>query len=411
MAMAGPLSNFRILDLSRVLAGPWVGQTLADLGAEVIKVERPGSGDETRAWGPPWLKNAAGEDVGESAYYLSANRGKKSIALDIASPEGRQAVRDLTARSDVLLENYKVGGLAKYGLDYESLKALNPGLVYCSITGFGQDGPYAARAGYDFIIQGLGGFMSITGDTDGGPMRAGVAVADLFTGMYATTAVTSALLHRERTGAGQYIDMALLDCQVAALANQASNYHVSGVPPGLMGNAHPNVVPYQVVSTSDGHIIMAVGNDRQFAAFCTLIGQPELATDQRFLSNSARIVNRDALMAIIFEVIATKTSADWLATLEAAGVPCGAVNDIGQVFDNPQIQHRGMRIELDHPLAGKAPLTASPMRFSETPVEYGLAPPLLGQHTVEILCGLLGRDEAVVEDMMARGVCAGPEER
>jgi crotonobetainyl-CoA:carnitine CoA-transferase CaiB-like acyl-CoA transferase len=411
MAMAGPLSNFRVLDLSRVLAGPWVGQTLADLGAEVIKVERPGSGDETRAWGPPWLKDAAGEDVGESAYYLSANRGKKSIALDIASPEGRQAVRDLAARSDVLLENYKVGGLAKYGLDYESLKALNPGLVYCSITGFGQDGPYAARAGYDFIIQGLGSFMSITGDTDGGPMRAGVAVADLFTGMYATTAVTSALLHRERTGEGQHIDMALLDCQVAALANQASNYHVSGVPPGLMGNAHPNVVPYQVVPTSDGHIIMAVGNDRQFASFCTLIGQPELATDQRFLSNAARIVNRDALMATIFEVIASKTSADWLAKLEAAGVPCGAVNDIEQVFDDPQIQHRGMRIELDHPLAGKAPLTASPMRFSETPVEYGLAPPLLGQHTVEILCGLLGRDEAVVKDMMARGVCAGPDER
>jgi crotonobetainyl-CoA:carnitine CoA-transferase CaiB-like acyl-CoA transferase len=411
MAMAGPLANFRVLDLSRVLAGPWVGQTLADLGAEVIKVERPGSGDETRAWGPPWLKDAAGEDVGESAYYLSANRGKKSIALDIASPEGRQAVRDLAARSDVLLENYKVGGLAKYGLDYESLKALNPGLVYCSITGFGQDGPYAARAGYDFIIQGLGGFMSITGDTDGGPMRAGVAVADLFTGMYATTAVTSALLHRERTGEGQHIDMALLDCQVAALANQASNYHVSGVPPGLMGNAHPNVVPYQVVPTSDGHIIMAVGNDRQFAAFCALIGQPELATDQRFLSNAARIVNRDALMATIFEVIASKTSADWLAKLEAAGVPCGAVNDIEQVFDDPQIQHRGMRIELDHPLAGKAPLTASPMRFSETPVEYGLAPPLLGQHTVEILCGLLGRDEAVVKDMMARGVCAGPDER
>jgi crotonobetainyl-CoA:carnitine CoA-transferase CaiB-like acyl-CoA transferase len=411
MAMAGPLANFRVLDLSRVLAGPWVGQTLADLGAEVIKVERPGSGDETRAWGPPWLKDAAGEDVGESAYYLSANRGKKSIALDIASPEGSQAVRDLAARSDVLLENYKVGGLAKYGLDYESLKALNPGLVYCSITGFGQDGPYAARAGYDFIIQGLGGFMSITGDTDGGPMRAGVAVADLFTGMYATTAVTSALLHRERTGEGQHIDMALLDCQVAALANQASNYHVSGVPPGLMGNAHPNVVPYQVVPTSDGHIIMAVGNDRQFAAFCALIGQPELATDQRFLSNAARIVNRDALMATIFEVIASKTSADWLAKLEAAGVPCGAVNDIEQVFDDPQIQHRGMRIELDHPLAGKAPLTASPMRFSETPVEYGLAPPLLGQHTVEILCGLLGRDEAVVKDMMARGVCAGPDER
>jgi crotonobetainyl-CoA:carnitine CoA-transferase CaiB-like acyl-CoA transferase len=410
--MAGPLSNYRVLDLSRVLAGPWVGQNMADLGAEVIKVERPGGGDDTRAWGPPWLKDEAGADTRESAYYLSANRGKKSIALDIASPEGRRVVRDLAAKSDVLLENYKVGGLAKYGLDYESLKAVNPGLIYCSITGFGQDGPYAARAGYDFVIQGLGGFMSITGDADGGPMRAGVAVADLFTGMYATVAVTSALLHRERGGGGgQHIDMALLDCQVAALANQASNYHVSGEPPGLMGNAHPNVVPYQVVPTADGHIILAVGNDRQFAVFCALVGRPEMATDERFHSNAARIVNRDALMAIIFEVIAAKTSADWLVTLEAAGVPCGAVNDIGQVFDDPQIQHRGMRIELDHPSAGKAPLTASPMRFSETPVEYGLAPPLLGQHTVEILCGLLGRDEAVVEDMMARGVCAEPPEQ
>ena len=291
--MAGPLSNYRVLDLSRVLAGPWVGQTLADLGAEVIKVERPGSGDETRAWGPPWLKNEAGEDVGESAYYLSANRGKKSIALDIASPEGRQAVRDLAAESDVLLENYKVGGLAKYGLDYESLKEVNPGLIYCSITGFGQDGPYANRAGYDFVIQGLGGFMSITGDADGEPMRAGVAVADLFTGMYATVAVTSALLHRERGGGGQHIDMALLDCQVAALANQASNYHISGEPPGLMGNAHPNVVPYQVVPTTDGHIILAIGNDRQFAAFCKLAGRPELAADERFRSNAARIVNRE----------------------------------------------------------------------------------------------------------------------
>ena len=409
--MAGPLSNIRVLDLSRVLAGPWVGQTLADLGAEVIKVERPGGGDDTRAWGPPWLKDEAGGDTRESAYYLSANRGKKSIALDIASPEGRQAVRDLAAKSDVLLENYKVGGLARYGLDYESLKTVNPGLVYCSITGFGQDGPYAGRAGYDFIIQGLGGFMSITGDDAGGPMRAGVAVADLFTGMYATVAVTSALLHRERGGGGQHIDMALLDCQVAALANQASNYHISGEPPGLMGNAHPNVVPYQVVPTTDGHIILAVGNDRQFAAFCKLAGRPELAADERFHSNAARIVNRGVLMPIIFGIIGAKPSADWLATLEAAGVPCGAVNDIGQVFADPQVQHRGMRIELDHPLAGKAPLTASPMRFSETPVEYGLAPPLLGQHTREILCELLGRDEEAVEDMLARGVCAEPEEK
>ena len=409
--MAGPLSNIRVLDLSRVLAGPWTGQTLADLGAEVIKVERPGGGGDTRAWGPPWLRDEAGGDTRESAYYLSANRGKKSIALDIASADGQRVVRDLAAKSDVLVENYKVGGLAKYGLDYESVKAVNPGLIYCSITGFGQDGPYAGRAGYDFVIQGLGGFMSITGDADTGPMRAGVAVADLFTGMYATVAVTSALLHRERTGEGQHIDMALLDCQVAALANQASNYHMSGTPPGLMGNAHPNVVPYQVIPTADGHIILAIGNDRQFAAFCALAGRPELATDERFRSNAARIGNRDALMPIIFEVIGAKPSADWLATLEAAGVPCGAVNDIGQVFADPQVQHRGMRIELDHPQAGKAPLTASPMRFSATPVEYEHAPPLLGQHTREILCELLGRDEAAVEDMMTRGVCAEPGER
>ena len=409
--MAGPLSNYRVLDLSRVLAGPWVGQTMADLGAEVIKVERPDGGDETRAWGPPWLKDEAGEDVGESAYYLSANRGKKSIALDIASPEGRQAVRDLAAKSDVLVENFKVGGLAKYGLDYESLKAVNPGLIYCSITGFGQDGPYASRAGYDFIIQGLGGFMSINGEPGGTPIKAGVAISDLFTGMYAGVAITAALLHRERTGVGQHIDMALLDCQIAMLANQASNYHVSGNPPGMMGNAHPNVVPYQVVPTADGHIILAIGNDRQFAAFCELAGQPEHATDERFTSNAARIANRDALMPLIFNITRTRTSADWLAALAVAHVPCGAVNRLDEVFADSHVRHRGMRIELDHPLAGKAPLTASPMRFSETPVEYSLAPPLLGQHTREILCGLLGRDEAAVEDMMARGVCAEPVER
>ncbi len=409
--MPGPLSNYRVLDLSRVLAGPWVGQTLADLGAEVIKVERPGSGDETRAWGPPWLRDEAGGETSESAYYLSANRGKKSIALDIASPEGRQAVRDLAAKSDVLLENYKVGGLAKYGLDYESLKAVNPGLVYCSITGFGQDGPYAGRAGYDFIIQGLGGFMSINGEPGGTPTKAGVAISDLFTGLYASVAITAALLHRETGGEGQHIDMALLDCQVAALANQASNYHVSGTPPGLMGNAHTNIVPYQVVPTADGHIILAVGNDRQFAAFCRLAGRPELASDERCATNASRVAHRDELMAIIMEITVTRTSREWLEVLEAAHVPCGAVNDMGQVFADPQVRHRGMRIELDHPLAGKAPLTASPMRFSGTAVEYGLAPPLLGQHTREILCGLLGRDEDAVEDMMARGICAEPEKR
>ena len=411
MAMAGPLSNYRVLDLSRVLAAPWVGQTLADLGAEVIKVERPGTGDETRAWGPPWLRDEAGGETTESAYFLSANRGKKSIALDIASPDGQRVVRDLAAKSDVLLENYKVGGLAKYGLDYDSLKAVNPGLIYCSITGFGQDGPYANRAGYDFIIQGLGGFMSINGEPGGTPTKAGVAISDLFTGMYAGVAITAALLHRERTGEGQHIDMALLDCQIAMLANQASNYHVSGNPPGLMGNAHTNIVPYQVVPTADGHIILAVGNDRQYAEFCRLAGRPELADDERYATNATRVAHRDELMAIVMDITRARTSRDWLAALEAAHVPCGAVNRLDEVFADPHVQHRGMRIELDHPLAGKAPLTGCPIRFSGTPVEYGLAPPLLGQHTREILCELLGRDEEAVEDMLARGVCAEPEEK
>jgi len=409
--MAGPLSNIRVLDLSRVLAAPWVGQTLADLGAEVIKVERPGGGDETRAWGPPWLADEEGEPTSESAYFLSANRGKKSIALDIASPEGRQVVRELAAKSDVLLENYKVGGLAKYGLDYESLRAVNPGLVYCSITGFGQDGPYANRAGYDFMIQGMSGLMSVTGEADGMPLKVGVAVSDLFTGLYSTVAVMAALAHKAQTGQGQHIDMALLDCQIAALANQTSNFHISGKPPGRMGNAHPNIVPYQAVPTADGHIILAIGNDRQYAKFCQVAGREDLIDDERFRDNVARVANREAMMEIIFGLMRGRTSEDWIAALEKVHVPCGPINDLAQVFADPHVQHRGMRIEMDHPLAGMAPLTASPMRFSETPVEYRLAPPLLGQHTVEILCGLLGRDENAVEDMMARGVCAGLPER
>jgi crotonobetainyl-CoA:carnitine CoA-transferase CaiB-like acyl-CoA transferase len=409
MAMAGPLSNYRVLDLSRVLAGPWVGQTLADLGAEVIKVERPGGGDETRAWGPPWLKDGAGEETGESAYYLSANRGKKSVALDIASPEGQQAVRELAAKSDVLLENFKVGGLAKYGLDYESLKAVNPGLVYCSITGFGQDGPYANRAGYDFMIQGMSGLMSVTGEADGMPMKVGVAVSDLFTGLYSTIAVLAALAHKTQTGQGQHLDMALLDCQIAALANQTSNFHISGKPPTRMGNAHPNIVPYQAVPTADGHMILAIGNGRQLEKFLEVAGRPELIQDERFRDNVSRLTHRDEIMEIIFDITRARNSADWIAALEKVHVPCGPINDIGQVFADPHVQHRGMRIELDHALGGTAPLTGSPLRFSETPVEYELAPPLLGQHTVEILCGLLGRDAATVEDMMVRGVCAAPE--
>ncbi len=404
--MAGPLADYRVLDLSRVLAAPWVGQNLADLGAEVIKVERPGAGDETRGWGPPWLEDRDGAPTGESAYFLSANRGKKSIALDIATPEGQEIVRALAALSDVLLENYKVGGLARYGLDYERIRAVNPRLVYCSITGFGQDGPYAARAGYDYMIQGMSGLMSITGEADGDPMKVGVAVSDLFSGMYAGMAVVSALLHRERGGAGQHIDIALLDCQIAALANQASNFHLTGTPPRRMGNAHPNIVPYQSLATADGHVILAIGNHRQFTSFCRIAGRPELADDPRFADNPGKVANREALMAIIAGIMRARTTADWLEALGAAHVPCGPINDLGAVFADPQVIHRGMKIELDHPLAGKAPLTASPMRFSETPVEYDLAPPLLGQHSREILCGLLGHDGARVDDLVARGIVA-----
>ena len=408
--MAGPLAPYRVLDLSRVLAAPWVGQTMADLGAEVIKVERPGSGDETRGWGPPFLADRDGEPTGESAYFLSANRGKKSVAVDIGTPEGQQIVRDLAAKSDVLLENYKVGGLAKYGLDYQRLEAVNPGLVYCSITGFGQDGPYAGRAGYDFMIQGMSGLMSVTGEAGGMPMKVGVAVSDLFTGLYATVAILAALSHRERGGAGQHIDMALLDCQIAALANQTSNFHISGKAPVRMGNAHPNIVPYEAVPTADGHIILAIGNDRQYARFCEVAGRPELVDDARFAGNAGRVANRDVLMPLIHDITRTRAAADWIAALEAVQVPCGPINGLGEVFDDPQVRHRGMRIELDHPLAGTVPLTASPMRFSGTPVEYGRAPPLLGQHTREVVCGLLGRDAAAVEDLMARGICAGTGE-
>jgi crotonobetainyl-CoA:carnitine CoA-transferase CaiB-like acyl-CoA transferase len=408
--MAGPLAPYRVLDLSRVLAAPWVGQTMADLGAEVIKVERPGSGDETRGWGPPFLADEDGESTGESAYFLSANRGKKSVAVDISTAEGQRIVRDLAAKSDVLLENYKVGGLARYGLDYDSVAAVNPGLVYCSITGFGQDGPYAGRAGYDFMIQGMSGLMSVTGEAAGMPMKVGVAVSDLFTGLYATVAILAALSHRERGGAGQHLDMALLDCQIAALANQTSNLHISGKAPVRMGNAHPNIVPYEAVPTADGHIILAIGNDRQYAKFCEVARCPELIGDARFAGNVARVANRDALMPLIYEITRRRSSADWIAALQAVHVPCGPINGLDQVFDDPQVRHRGMRIELDHPLAGTVPLTASPMRFSGTPIEYDRAPPLLGQHTREVLCGLLGRDAVAVEDLMARGICAGTTE-
>ena len=406
--MPGPLSHIRVLDLSRVLAGPWAGQNLADLGAEVIKVERPGQGDDTRRWGPPYLKDAAGRDTSEPAYYLSCNRGKKSIVLDLATPEGQRLARELAAKCDILIENYKVGGLARFGLGYDDLEASHPHLIYCSITGFGQTGPCRERAGYDLIAQGMGGLMSITGEPDGapggGPKRVGVAIADLFSGMYATIAVLAALARRERTGRGQHIDLALLDCQVAMLANQAMNYLTSGRPPPRMGNAHPNVVPYQPFATADGQIIVAVGNDTQFAGLCAVIGRPELADDPDFATNAARIRNRERLLPMIAEQIKARTNREWQDALEAVGVPCGPINALDEVFADPQVRARGMRFELDHPLAGRVPMVASPMRFSETPIEYRAPPPLLGEHTDDVLGELLGLDAGEIARLREGGV-------
>ena len=395
--MAGALSHIRVLDLSRVLAGPWCAQTLADLGAEVIKVERPEAGDDTRAWGPPYLKDASGRDTTEAAYYLSCNRGKKSITVDLSSPRGQDIVRRLAAKSDVLLENYKAGDLQRYGLGYERLKALNPGIVYCSITGFGQDGPYRARAGYDFLVQGMCGFMSITGEADdqpgGGPQKAGVAVTDIMTGMYATIAVLAALSHRERGGEGQYIDMALLDVGVGMLANMNLNYFTTGQSPRRWGNAHPNIVPYQVFRASDGHIILAAGNDAQYRKFCDVAARPDLAADERFATNDARVRNREILVPLLAEVIVRRSRDDWVQGLEAAGVPCGPINSIGQAFEDPQVRHRGMKLEIEHPLAGKVPLVRNPIRLSSTPIEYRSPPPTLGQHTGEVLSDVLGLTE------------------
>lgn len=384
-----PLDGIRVLDLSRVLAGPWCSQNLADLGADVIKVERPGTGDDTRAWGPPYLKDEQGNDTSEAAYYLSANRNKRSITIDISTPEGAELVRKMAAKCDVLLENFKVGGLKKYGLDYESLKGVNPSLIYCSVTGFGQTGPMAPLPGYDFMIQGMGGLMSITGERDdrpgGGPQKAGVAVTDLFTGMYATVAILGALHERNRSGLGQHIDVALLDCHVAMLANQALNYMTSGNIPKRAGNAHQNVVPYQVFAASDGHLIVAVGNDSQYRAYCEVLGRPDLGVHPDYVTNSQRLINRDALIAELEEIMKTRTRDEWIESLQKVGVPSGPINNLKQVFEEPQVKAREMWRTLPHPIAGTAPTTASPIRFSDTPVQYRMAPPLLGQHTDEIL--------------------------
>ena len=393
--MPGPLSHIRVLDLTRVLAGPWCAQNLADLGAEVIKVERPKKGDDSRAYGPPWVKDENGKDTTEAGYFMCANRGKKSITVDIASDGGRALIKELAKSADVLLENFKTGDLNSKGLGYEDIRKINPRIIFCSITGFGQTGPYAEKPGYDFMIQGMGGFMSVTGERDnkpgGGPQRAGVPVVDIMTGMYSTIAVCAAIANRERTGKGQHIDMALLDTQVGFLANQGANFLVTGEAPARLGNTHPNIVPYQSVPTKDGAIIIACGNDNLFNKFCDLLGQPALKTDPRFATNAARVANRDQLDPMLDELMRTKTTAEWVAALEGAGVPCGPINNLKDVFANEQVIARGLKVEIPHPTAGKVSLVRSPMRFSETPVEYKTPPPLLGQHTDEILKGVLGK--------------------
>ena len=404
----GALSHIRVLDLSRVLAGPWAGQILADLGAEVIKVERPGNGDDTRAWGPPFLKDTKGENTSEAAYYLSANRNKQSVTIDFTLPEGQALVRELAARSDILIENFKVGGLAAYGLDYASLKVINPKLIYCSITGFGQTGPYARRAGYDFMIQGLGGLMSLTGRADdqegAGPVKVGVALTDVMTGVYSSTAILAALAHRDQSGLGQHIDMALLDVQVACLANQALNYLTTGVAPARLGNAHPNIVPYQDFPTADGDFILTVGNDSQFRKFAEVAGRAQWADDPRFLTNKLRVAHRAELIPLIRQATVFKTTAQWVNELELAGVPCGPVNDLAQVFNDPQVKARGLAMTLPHALSGSVPQVASPIRLSDTPVEYRHAPPLLGEHTDEVLERVLGLQASEVDTLRQAGV-------
>lgn len=389
-----PLTGIRVLDLSRVLAGPFCTQNLADLGADVIKVERPKLGDDTRAWAPPYLKDADGNDTTEAAYYLSTNRNKRSIEIDLASEAGIKLVKELAKHCDILVENFKVGGLKQYGLDYESMKEAYPSLIYCSITGFGQTGPYAERPGYDFMIQGMGGLMSITGERDdlpgGGPQKAGVAVTDIITGMYASVAILAAIQERNRSGLGQHLDIALLDCHIAMLANQNLNYMTSGVTPTRAGNAHQNVVPYQVFKTSDGFMIVAVGNDSQFRAFCTVLGIGHYGTDPKFATNHARIINRLELIALLEKIMAGGERDDWIAKLEAVGVPCGPIQTIDQVFAHPQVIARDLWKNIPHPTGGSSPTTASPMNFSATPVQYRRAAPTLGQHTDEVLSEILG---------------------
>tara|TARA_B100001123_G_C15314940_1_gene1025790 strand:+ start:1329 stop:2552 length:1224 start_codon:yes stop_codon:yes gene_type:complete len=401
-----PLSGIRIFDLTRILAGPTCTQLLGDLGAEVIKVERPGIGDDTRTWGPPYVKDIDGKDTSESAYYLSANRNKRSITIDLTNPEGVKLAKKFLEKSDVLIENFKVGGLAKLGLGYENLKREFPSLIYCSITGFGQTGPYAARAGYDFLAQGLGGIMSITGDPDGEPMKVGVGIADVMTGMYASTAILAAIRHRDTTGEGQHIDSCLLDTQISWLINEGTNYLISGKIPTRLGNEHPNIVPYKVFATSDGYVILAIGNDRQFQDWCTSAGALQLKEDARFKTNPLRIANREKLYKLMPKFMKRKTTDEWLSDMEKMKVPCSPVNDIKQVFEDPHVKHREMLIEMDHAQSdtGKVPLIGNPLKMSRTPPQYRFPPPTLGQHTDELLREILGFDPQKIKLLRERGV-------
>ena len=404
----GALSGIRVLDLSRVLAGPWAGQILADMGAEVIKVERPDTGDDTRGWGPPFLRDREGKETSEAAYYLSTNRGKQSVTVDLSTIEGQDIIRRLATVSDVLIENFKVGDIARYGLSYDDLKKLNPRLIYCSISGFGQDGPKAHLPSYDFTIQGIGGLMSITGERDvllgGGPQKAGIAVSDLSAGMFATVAILGALMHRNDSGKGQYIDISLLDCMVASIAGLNMNYLTSGEIPGRQGNAHQNIVPYQVFDALDAQFVLAVGNDGQFARLSCVLGVPELADNDRYAQNAERVKNRDSLIPMLQAIFRTKPAGKWIELLEEQRIPSGPVNNIAQAFENPQVRHREMCIGLPHPMSGTIPLVANPIKFSETPIRYVKAPPTLSQHTRRVLTRLVGLSDGEFQALADKGI-------